>query len=119
MKAQWGPLALQLFIQLGYLNLDLLESINDVAQERREEDRPCERSPDPSGGASEPIAGGKREAKPTAESKDARAARARVRACENTLRRLRLCRVEPPFDCGICGHQGRGMGLSCARALRS
>ena len=111
-----GAVCPQLFIQLGYINRDLLEIINDEAQKRREEDRACERSPDPSGGASEPIAGGgKREAKPTAESKDARAARARVRACENTLRRLRLCRVEPPFDCGICHSASyRGMGLSCA-----
>ena len=62
-----------------------------------------------------PSQGGKREAKPTAESKDARAARVRVKACEKALWRLRLGRVEPPFNCGICHHPSRrGMGLSCA-----
>ena len=45
---------------------------------------------DPSGGASEPITSGKREAKPTVESQEARAARKAVKECQKTLWRLQL-----------------------------
>ena len=79
-----------MFIQLGCIDRDLLESIDVEAQ-----------------------------SKPTQESKEARAAHKTLKECEKALWRLRLGRVEPPFDCWICGRQGCGMGLSCARALRS
>ena len=66
---------------------------------------------DPSGGASEPTTSGKRQAKPTAESQEARAARKTLQEGDKTLWRLRLGRVEPPFNCQVCGWASRGMGL--------
>ena len=101
----------RLFIQLGFIDNDLLESIDIEAQTMREEDKAHGPRTDPSGGASEPITSGKREAKPTVESQEARAARKRVKECETTLWRLQLGRVEPPFDCVVCGWASRGMGL--------
>ena len=90
LTAQWGHFAPRLFIQLGYIDKDLLESIDIEAQKRREEEK--ERGPrtDPSDGASEPITSGKREAKPTVESQEARAARKAVKECQKTLWRLQL-----------------------------
>ena len=82
--ARWGYVAARLFIQLGCIDRDLLESIDVEAQ----------------------------------KSKEARTPHKTLKECEKALWRLRLGRVEPPFDCGICGHQGRGMGLSCARGRR-
>ena len=111
MTAQWGHFAPRLFIQLGFIDKDLLESIDIEAQKRREEDKAHGPRTDPSGGASEPITSGKREAKPTVESQEARAARKTVKECEKTLWRLQLGRVEPPYDCVVCGWASRGMGL--------
>ena len=101
----------RLFIQLGFIDKDLLESIDIEAQKRRAEEKAYGPRTDPSGGASEPITRGKREAKPTVESQEARAARKTVKECEKTLWRLRLGRVEPPYKCQVCGWNSRGMGL--------
>ena len=111
MTAQWGHFAPRLFIQLGFIDKDLLESIDIEARKRREEDK--ERGPrtDPSGGASEPTTSGKREARPTEESRSARAARKTLKECQNTLWRLQLGRVEPPYRCQICRWTSLGMGL--------
>ena len=111
LTAQWGQFAPRLFIQLGFIGKDLLESIDIEAQKRREVEKAHGPRTDPSGGASEPIAIGKREAKPTVESQEARAARNTVKECEKTLWRLQLGRVEPPWGCGICGWASDGMGL--------
>ena len=111
LTAQWGHFAPRLFIQLGFIDKDLLESIDIEAQKRREEEKAHGPRTDPSGGASEPITSGKREAKPTVESQEARAARKTVKECEKTVWRLRLGRVEPPYDCQVCGWASRGMGL--------
>ena len=100
-----------LFIQLGYIDNDLLDSIDIEAQKRRDEDKARGPGTDPSGGASEPITSGKRVAKPTVESKEARGARKAVKECEKTLWRLQLGRVEPPYRCQVCGWTSLGMGL--------
>ena len=111
LTAQWGHFAPRLFIQLGFIGKDLLESIDIEAQKRREEEKARGPRTYPSGGASEPITSGKREAKPTVESQEARAARKTVKECEKTLWRLQLGRVEPPYDCQVCGWASHGMGL--------
>ena len=111
LTAQWVHFAPRLFIQLGYIDKDLLESIDIEAQKRREEDKAHGPRTDPSGGASEPITSGKREAKPTVESQEARAARKTLKECEKTMWRLQLGRVEPPYDCAVCNWEARGMGL--------
>ena len=111
LTAQWGHFAPRLFIQLGFIDKDLLESIDEEAQKRREEDKAHGPTTDPSGGASEPTTSGKRQAKPTAESQEARAARKTLKEGDKTLWRLRLGRVEPPFSCQVCGWASRGMGL--------
>ena len=108
---QWGHVAPRLFIQLGFIDEDLRERIETEAQQRREEDKAHHPSTDPSGGASEPITSGKRQAKPTEESQEARAARKRVTQCEKTLWRLRLGRVAPPYTCKVCHWRSPGMGL--------
>ena len=38
MTAQWGKFALRLFLRLGYIDENLLESIDIEGQKRREED---------------------------------------------------------------------------------
>ena len=101
----------RLFIQLGFIDKDLLESIDIEARKRRDEEKARGPGTDPSGGASEPTTSGKREAKPTVESQEARAARKTVKECEKTLWRLQLGRVEPPYDCHVCGWASHGMGL--------
>ena len=106
-----GAFCPRLFIQLGYIDKDLLESIDIEAQKRREEEKAHGTTTDPSGGASEPTTSGKRQAKPTAESQEARAARKTLKEGDKTLWRLRLGRVEPPFNCQVCGWASRGMGL--------
>ena len=111
LAAQWGHFAPRLFIQLGFIDKDLLESIDIEAQKRREEEKVHGPRTDPSGGASEPITSGKREAKPTVESQEARAARKTVKECEKTLWRLQLGRVEPPYRCQICRWTLPCMGL--------
>ena len=113
MTAQWGHFAPRLFIQLGYIDKDLLESIDIEAQKRREEEKAHGTTTDPSGGASEPTTGGKRQAKSTPESQEARAAHKMLKEGEKTLWRLQLGRVEPPFEREreVCGWASRGMGL--------
>ena len=104
-----GACCPRLFIRLGYIDKHLIESIEICAQRRRAEEKAHSPRTDPSGDASDPITSGKREAKPTVESQEARAARKTVKECEKTLWRLRLGRVAPPYDCKVCGW--RGMGL--------
>ena len=111
LTAQWGHFAPRLFFQLGYIDKDLLESIDIEAQKRREEEKAHGTTTDPSGGASEPTTSGKRQAKPTPESREARAARKMLKEGEKTLWRLQLGRVEPPSDCHVCGWTSCGMGL--------
>ena len=111
MTAQWGHFAPRLFIQLGFIDKDLLESIDIEAQKRREEEKARGPGTDPSGGASEPTTSRKREARPTEESRSARAARKTLKECQKTLWRLQLGRVEPPYKCQVCGWSSRGMGL--------
>ena len=99
----------RLFIRLGFIDNDLLESIDIEAQKRREEEKARGPGTDPSGGASEPITSGKREAKPTVESQEARAARKTLKESQNTLWRLQLGRVKPPYWCQVCGWRGVGL----------
>ena len=101
----------RLFIQLGFIDKDLLESIDIEARKRREEEKARGPGTDPSGGASEPTTSGKHEARPTEESRSARAARKTLKECQKTLWRLQLGRVEPPYKCQVCGWNSRGMGL--------
>ena len=109
----------RLFIQLGFIDKDLLESIDIEARKRREEEKARGPGTDPSGGASEPTTSRKREARPTEEARSARAARQTLKQCQNTLWRLQLGRVEPPYSCQICTWASPSMGLSCAQSLRS
>ena len=109
----------RLFIQLGFIDNDLLESIDIEARKRREEEKARGPGTDPSGGASEPTTSGKHETRPTEESRSARAARKTLKECQNTLWRLQLGRVEPPYSCQLCRWSSTCMGLSCAQALRS
>ena len=108
---QWGHVAIRLFIQLGYIDKDLLESIDIEARKRRDEEKARGPGTDPSGGAPEPTTSRKREARPTEESRSARAARKTLKECQNTLWRLQLGRVEPPYRCQVCGWTSFGMGL--------
>ena len=82
---QWGHVAPRLFIQLGYIDNDLLESIDIEARKRRDEEKARGPGTDPSGGASEPTTSGKHEARPTEESRSARAARKTLKECQKTL----------------------------------
>ena len=104
LTAQWGHFCPRLFIQLGYIDKDLLERIDIEAQKRRAEEPAHGPTTDPSGGASEPTTSGKRQAQ------EARAARKTLKEGEKALWRLRLGRVEPPFNCEVCGWASRGMG---------
>ena len=119
LTAQWGHVAPRLFIQLGYIDKDLLESIDIEAQKRRVEEQAHGPRTDPSGGASEPITSGKREAKPTVESQEARAAHKTLKACEKyavaSAARARGATLRVPGLRLKCVRHG----LSCARALRS
>ena len=101
----------RLFIQLGYIDNDLLDSIDTEAKKMRDEEKARGPGTDPSGGASEPTTSGKHEARPTEESRSARAARKTLKECQNTMWRLQLGRVEPPYKCQVCGWNSRGMGL--------
>ena len=66
MTKKWGSFALPLFIRLGYIDLELLQSIDIEAKKRREED--ARATPvAPSRGASEPAATDKQEGRPTAD----------------------------------------------------
>ena len=116
MAAQWGNFALRLCLRLGYIDENLLESIDIEGQKRREEDS---KAPAPRGGASQPTAIGRREGLPTMESPEARAARNILKECERTSWRLRLGRVEPPYACKACHwtalRSWDGDGIRCAR----
>ena len=98
-----------IFFAVGYIDADLLESIDEVAQQRRAED-----GAKPIGGASEPTE--KRSSAPMAESVAARKSRKNLKTCDNMLWRLRLGRVPAPFTCSTCEwNLERDEGIQCAR----
>ena len=100
----------RLFIQLGEIDLDLLKCIEIEAEKRRQEEEKHGARADASGGASQPIPSGKRQAGPTKESQEACAAREMLNNCRKTLWRLRLGRVEGQYACHVCRRVRPGMG---------